>query len=104
ERGFSTSGNILPRNTAMSLETLNARLNIIDGLRRFDGKLELVPITKDMLLTAKSSRQKYEVHLVKERELLLAKQQKQKALDEHRCNSENFKAAQRKRRHIETME
>lgn len=47
ECGFSISRNQLPADrAAMTEKTLNARLNIRDGLKIYNGRPELVPITK----------------------------------------------------------
>lgn len=60
ERGFSLSSNILTDDkAAMSCRMLNSRRNIQDGLTRFNKKPELIPITKDLLLSAKLAHSKY---------------------------------------------
>lgn len=53
ERGFSQSGRILTLDKAsMSVRMLNSRQYIKDGLKSFDNRVELVPITNQLLLLA----------------------------------------------------
>ncbi|XP_048511379.1 uncharacterized protein LOC125500995 [Athalia rosae] len=64
ERGFSSSGRILTQDkTAMSLKTLNAKIYIKDGMKRFQNKPELVPMTKKLILAAESAHLKYKNYL-----------------------------------------
>lgn len=61
ERGFSQSGRTLTEDKAsMSLRMLNARLNIQHALRDFDNKVELVPITKDLIGLGRGAHASYE--------------------------------------------
>jgi len=60
ERGFSRSGNILTDDkSAMSCRMLNGRLNIQNGLSRYNKKPELIPMTKELLLSARLAHSKY---------------------------------------------
>lgn len=60
ERGFSLSGNIITDDkAAMSCRMLNSRLNIKRGLSRFNERPELVPLTKELLVSARLAHSKY---------------------------------------------
>lgn len=64
ERQFSVSSKILTDDkTAMSCKMLNARLYIKDGLKQYNQRPDLVPITKDLLLSAKIAHQKCTTYL-----------------------------------------
>ena len=54
ERSFSDSANILTDNkTGMSIELLNARLNIKSALKQYQNKIEDIPITNELLKMVK---------------------------------------------------
>lgn len=54
ERSFSDSANILTDNkTSMSIELLNARLNIKSALKQYQNKIEDIPITNELLKMVK---------------------------------------------------
>lgn len=97
ERGFSASGNLLtPDKASMNAWGLNARLNMLSGLKKYDNKLFLVPMTKELLLLARNAHQSYRNYLEKEKhqskkkeeekENLKAKSEAAKSLKEL-CNS-----------------
>lgn len=66
ERRFSISRNQLPADrAAMSEKTLNARLNIWDGLQIYNGRPELVPFKKTLLISAGNAHKKHEEYLQK---------------------------------------
>lgn len=50
ERSFSDSANILTdEKTSMSVELLNARLNVKSALKQYENKIENIPITNEMI-------------------------------------------------------
>lgn len=70
ERGFSESGKILTDDqTNMQEKTLDARLIVRDGLKRYNSKPHLVPITNDLLKLAKTARSEYSNYLEDQRRL-----------------------------------
>jgi len=82
ERGFSKSGNILTDDkSAMSCRMLNGRLNIQDGLSRYNKKPELVPMTKELLLSARLAHSKY-VNFLEESKKKKTEQENQQKLKE----------------------
>jgi hypothetical protein len=68
ERGFSRSKLILTEDKACMLErTLNAKLNIIDGMKKYSYRAALVPITQELVTAARLAHQKYLVYLEAEK-------------------------------------
>ena len=69
ERSFSESSNMLAENQAcMSVELLNAKLNIRSALKYYNNKPELVPITNDMMRRVGSAYSVYKAFLDKKKE------------------------------------
>jgi hypothetical protein len=84
ERRFSRSRRILTQDRArMSERTLNGRLNVIDGIARYNNKAELVPITKRLLTLARNAWNSYERYLEEERKK--KEEEKQREKDEADC-------------------
>lgn len=75
ERGFSKSRIIISEDRTQMLErTLNAKLHVLSALKFYDYKPHLVPITKELLTSARSAYSRYKAYLEEERrkkELLL---------------------------------
>lgn len=68
ERRFSLSGNILQvNNTNMTVRTMNARLNAVDGVQRYGHCIETIPITKSFLNLANNARKSYKDYLENEK-------------------------------------
>jgi hypothetical protein len=68
ERGFSTSKRILTDDkTGLLCRTLNARLNIIDGLAMYENRPEFVPISKKLIQMATLAHKSYQGYLENER-------------------------------------
>jgi hypothetical protein len=67
ERGFSTSKRILTDDkTGLLCRTLNARLNIIDGLAMYENRPEFVPISKKLIQMATLAHKSYQGYLENE--------------------------------------
>jgi len=95
ERGFSSSGLILtPDKAKMEERTLNAKLNIKSGMKRFGDKPELVPIGQKLPSLARSAHQSYEDYLEKERKG--RERAKEKAEEEERLRREELLRKQNK--------
>ena len=68
ERGFSISKHDLtPEKNRMVARTLNAKLNIKSAMQRYDCKPERVPITRELLTSARFARSKYQEYLEQQR-------------------------------------
>lgn len=85
ERDFSSSGKVLtPDKAKMSVRTLNARLNIKCGLKKFfQNSVVTVPIDKQFVNSARYAYQNYSAHMEKCREEEKQKEE-QKELDEQK--------------------
>jgi hypothetical protein len=84
ERRFSRSRRILTQDRArMSERTLNGRLNVIDGIARYNNKAELVPITKRLLTLARNAWNSYERYLEEERKKKEEEKQREKDEADH---------------------
>jgi hypothetical protein len=69
ERSFSESGNMLSENQArMSVELLNAKLNVRNVLKQYDNRPELVPITPALLQRVRAAYSAYKAALEKKKE------------------------------------
>lgn len=63
ERGFSLSARILTKErAAMSERTLNARLNVMDGLKFYNNNAVQVPITKELLKLSQNAHHSYTLY------------------------------------------
>ena len=79
ERGFSDSGNLLTENKAMMKErTLNAQLNILEGVRKYDSLAHKVPITGELLKLAKNAHRSYQMYRDEQRRIANEKKKKKK--------------------------
>ena len=68
ERGFSDSAKNLTSDRAnMALKTLDARLMVREGLRRFDFIPYKVPISNELLNMSRNAHREYQLHLEEER-------------------------------------
>lgn len=106
ERGFSTSGRVLtPDKASMSVETLNAKLFIKDGLRRFNNRPERVPITAKLLTSAQLAYSKYKEHLEKKkREKEDEERKKQEKEEEEKARADEASRKQSLREDIGRLE
>lgn len=69
ERSFSESGNMLAENQAnMSVEFLNAKLNVRSALQQYNYKVESITITPDLLKRANAANAAYKAYLQEKRE------------------------------------
>ncbi|XP_046591733.1 uncharacterized protein LOC124293709 [Neodiprion lecontei] len=106
ERGFSRSKRILSIDkAAMSERTLNARLAICDGTKKFKNKPHLVPITRDLITSGRLAHQNYTCFLEEERKKKYktaeaAKAEKMRLEQE----KENLKEIESKKQSIEDLE
>lgn len=79
ERGFSTSGLVLTSDkTAMNERGINARLNILSGMKKYNSKVSLLPITDELLLLARKAYQSYKNYLEEEKNKEKMKTEKDK--------------------------
>lgn len=79
ERGFSRSARILTEDrSSMSVRVLNARMNIASGLKRYDNKPHLVPITEELLKAARMAYKSYESYLSSQRQKAEEEEKKKK--------------------------
>lgn len=79
ERSFSISGNILSEErTALSLRGLNARMNVLSGLKSFQNKPENFPLTKELFRLACNAHGSYMRFLEDEANAQKAEKEKQK--------------------------
>ncbi|KAK3931985.1 Zinc finger protein 862 [Frankliniella fusca] len=106
ERGFSESGNVLTDDkTRMNERTLNAKLNIKSGLNFYQNKPQLVPMSKDLLLSGRLAHSKYKEYLEAERKKEdEAKRRKEEAEEDVRKRAEFMKSQNKMRRSIADME
>lgn len=71
ERGFSKSARIITdERSRMKERMLNARLSIIDGLKKYNGQVYTVPITNVLLKLAHNAHHSYQMYLDDERRLI----------------------------------
>ncbi|CAH0562964.1 unnamed protein product [Brassicogethes aeneus] len=106
ERGFSRSKLILSEDkTAMTLRTLNARLDVASALAKYQNKPHLVPIAKELLEMARMAHKSYQMYLTVKKEKD-KKQADQIRLEEERLEMERQRAkkAKAEKRSIETLE
>ena len=61
EKNFSISIRVLTDDKSRMMErTLNAKLNIKTGLKYFNGKPEMVPMIKDLIISARFAHSKHQ--------------------------------------------
>ncbi|KAK3911869.1 Stress response protein nst1 [Frankliniella fusca] len=106
ERVFSESGNVLTDDkTRMNERTVNAKLNIKSGLNFYLNKPQLVPMSKDLLLSGRLAHSKYKEYLEAERKKEdEAKRRKEEAEEDVRKRAEFMKSQNKMRRSIADME
>lgn len=91
ERGFSASNNILtPDKSSLSLRTLNARLNIRDGLTRYNYQPHLFVVPQVLIDKAKVAYKSYQTYLENQR--------KQKEEEERRILEKQNRVREEKER------
>lgn len=98
ERRFSCSGNILQDESSnMTIRTLNARLNSVDGIMQFRKNVESIPITKEFLNMASSAWKSYNNFLEEERakKQKLTEDKKRKDEEEEKKRKDNEKTLKR---------
>lgn len=88
ERGFSISQRVLSEEkTSMSQKMLNARLNVRDGLKKFES-IAKIPITKHLLNMAFDASKSYSRYLEDQRKIKILKEIEDKAKEEEKLKLE----------------
>lgn len=106
ERGFSLSAlHLTQKRTLMSEKTLNARLNISDGMKKFDNLAFKFPINDNLLKLGSTARRSYINYLEDERKKEEEEKNK-KGIDEKEKaqNAEDIKNLKRDMKDLESLE
>lgn len=89
----------------MTERTFNAKLNIKTGLKYFNGKPEMVPMTKDLIISAKFAHNKYKKYLEEKKKSEEEEKRKQKDNEEEaQKRLELLKKQNKIRQDIEELE
>lgn len=76
ERGFSRSKLVLSEDkTCMLVRTLNAKLNVLDGMKKYHNSAALVPISRELISMAQQAHQSYILYLEEEKRKALEMKQ-----------------------------
>lgn len=85
ERGFSESAwHLTEDRTKMSERKLNARLTIIDAMKRYDNRADLLPMTKQLLNCGKNAYRSYYNYLEEEKKIKEENERLKKLSDEEK--------------------
>ncbi|XP_043465120.1 uncharacterized protein LOC122500314 [Leptopilina heterotoma] len=106
ERGFSLSSRVLTEDKSnMSERTLNAKLYIIDALKKYDKMVYKVPITSNLIKLAQGAYKSYQLYLEKQK-LLSQQEAEKKRLEEEASTKEkeHLKTLEKNRRTIKKLE
>lgn len=106
ERGFSCSGKILTYDRAsMSSRMLNYLLHIQDAIRYYENKIHLIPIPKELIISAQSAGKKYELHRAELKRKKELEELEEKRKDEERILAENkLKKMRKTKDELENLE
>lgn len=106
ERRFSDSRNQLTKERAsMCIRTLNARMIIKDVLKKFDGKLERVHITSELIAMGRTAHGRYKAHLQQQREEAAKKTARERRqLEEIKTKKKLLEEQQREKTDINVLE
>jgi len=99
ERRFSDSGNQLTEERAsMSIKTLNARMIIKDGLKKYNNKPDRVLVTKQLITMGRSAHIKYKAYLEEQKKNEIEKKRKENQKEEEKKMQEQLMKDQVKKR------
>lgn len=92
ERGFSSSGLVLTDDKAsMSERTLSSIMTVKSVLKLYANKPELVPITKELLMFARTAYRSYENYLTEQKQIKEKEEQKKKEAEDRKHREDEIK-------------
>lgn len=106
ERGFSRSGRVLTDDrSALSVRSLNAILNVANGLKMVDNKPHLIPITKELIEAARVAYKSYQTYLEEEKlKSEKAEKEKKAAKEAQALEAEKLQALEKSKMEMSNLE